>query len=300
MGEDFFALFFLRKTRYECSMMPRWKKIVLFLLTALALFIWYAAFTIGAKGEIEVIFFDVGQGDAALIQTNDGKQILIDGGPGKTILTKLGDAMPYWDREIELVVLTHPHADHLDGLIEVLKNYDIKNVLDSRASYSTADYAEWQRLLEEKQIPLITAKSGQRVHITQSAYLDVLTPFENFTTKTPKNIHDATVVTRFYGGFYGGSTSILFTGDMERRLEFDLVSHGFDMNADILKVGHHGSKTSSSEAFLKAVSPHIAIISVGAKNRYGHPHQSVLDRLEESGTQMRRTDIEGDISFRLK
>lgn len=274
-------------------MMPRWKKITLFILSAAALFIWYAIFTIGTREEIKVIFFDVGQGDAALIQTNDGTQILIDGGPGKTILSKLGDAMPYWDRDIELVILTHPHADHLDGLIEVIKQYDVQRVLDSGTNYHTADYAEWHRLLEEKQIETVTAKSGQRIHITQSAYLDVLTPFENFTATTPKNIHDATIVTRFYGG----STSILFTGDMERRLEFGLVSRGLDVRADILKIGHHGSKTSSSEYFLKAVSPKMAIISAGAKNRYGHPHQSVLDRLERLGIRIRRTDIDGDISF---
>lgn len=281
----------LRGETRNDSGMARWKKITLFILSAAALFVWYAVFTIGAQGEIEVIFFDVGQGDATLIQTNDGKQILIDGGPGKIILSKLGDAMPYWDRAIELVILTHPHADHLDGLIEVLKNYDVKKVLDSRVSYHTADYAEWRRLLEEKQIKTVTAKSGQRIHITQSAYLDVLAPFENFTATTPKNIHDATVVTRFYGG----STSILFTGDIERRLEFELVSRGLDVDANILKIGHHGSKTSSSEYFLKAVSPETAIISAGAKNRYGHPHQSVLDRLERLGIKIRRTDIEGDI-----
>lgn len=279
--------------------MARWKKITLFILSAIALFIWYAIFTIGAKGEIEIIFFDVGQGDAVLIQTNDGKQILIDGGPGKTILAKLGDAMPYWDREIELVMLTHPHADHLDGLIEVLKNYEVKNVLDSRASYHTADYAEWQRLLEEKQIPVAAAKAGQRVHVSPFAFLDILAPLEDMTGKSFDNIHDAMVVARLNFerlNLSRDSTSVLFVGDAERRAEHQLLTSFPDMlDANVLKVGHHGSKTSSSEAFLKAVSPDIAVISVGAKNRYNHPHQSILDRLERLGIQIHRTDIEGDI-----
>ena len=276
-------------------MMSRWKKILLFLFTALALFIWYAVFTIGAQGEIEVTFFDVGQGDAALIQTNDGTQILIDGGPGRTILSKLGEAMPYWDRAIELVILTHPHADHLDGLIEVLKNYGVKTVLDSGAHYQTADYAEWKRLLEEKQIPIIVAKAGQRIHFSSSAFLDVLAPLESMANKPLKNIHDAVVVMRLSHRDNKNFYSVMFTGDMERRLEFELVSRGMPLNTDVLKIGHHGSKTSSSEYFLKAVSPKIAIISVGGKNRYGHPHPSVLDRLERLGIQIRRTDIEGDI-----
>lgn len=277
-------------------MMSRWKKILLFLLTALALFTWYAVFTIGAKGKIEVTFFDVGQGDAALIQTNDGTQILIDGGPGRTILSKLGDAMPYWDRTIELVILTHPHADHLDGLIEVIKHYGVKTVLDSDAHYQTADYAEWKRLLEEKQIPVIIAKAGQRIHLSSSAFLGILAPLKPMADKPLKNIHDAMIVTHLYIN-NGNPASVFFAGDMERPLEFNLVSRGLDVRADILKVGHHGSKTSSSEYFLKAVAPKTAIISVGAKNRYGHPHQSVLDRLERMGIQIHRTDIEGDILF---
>lgn len=282
-------------------MMPRWKKITLFVLGAAALFIWYAVFTIGAKGKIEVVFFDVGQGDAALIQTDDWKQILIDGGPGKTILMKLGDAMPYWDRAIELVILTHPHADHLDGLIEVLKNYEVKNVLDSRANYHTADYAEWRRLLEEKQIPIITAKAGQRVYLSSSAFLDILAPLENIAGKSPNDIHDAMVVAHLIMHEkhpVSEQHGVLFAGDAERRVEHQLLTSLPNMlDADVLKVGHHGSKTSSSEYFLKAVSPKIAIISVGAKNRYGHPHQFILDRLDRLGIQIRRTDIEGDITF---
>lgn len=275
--------------------MAKWKKITLLLLAALAIFVWYALFAWGARGTIEVTFFDVGQGDAALIQTQDGVQVLIDGGPDNTILSKLGKAVPYWDREIELIILTHPHADHLDGLIEVLKNYDVRHVLYSGADYHTADYAEWQRLLAEQQITITIARAGQRIHLTDDAYLDVLAPFENFSNITPDNPHDATVVARLN---YRGSTSILFTGDTERRLEFELTQRVADMlDADILKIGHHGSKTSSSELFLKTVSPDVAIIPVGRKNRYGHPHESVLTRLESLSIPLRRTDVESDILY---
>ena len=277
-------------------MLAKWKKIVLLLLTALAIFVWYALFTWGAKEALKVTFFDIGQGDAALIQTNDGKQILIDGGPGKTILTKLGSAMPYWDREIELVILTHPHADHLFGLIEAAKQYDIKHVLDSGADYHTADYVEWHRLLEEKQIPVTIARAGQRIHLSDFAYLDILAPLEDFSQKELDHIHDAMIVARLYTSY--GNPSIFFTGDMERRLEFEFATRIADMlDSDILKIGHHGSKTSSSELFLKAVSPDVAIISVGRKNTFGHPHESVLKRLESLGIPIRRTDLDGDIHF---
>lgn len=278
--------------------MARGKKILLFLLTAIALFVWYAVFAVSTKGEIAVTFFDVGQGDAALIQTNDGTQILIDGGPGKIILAKLGKAMPYWDREIELIILTHPHADHVDGLIEALKIYKVKAVLDSGASYHTADYAEWRQLLEKQHIPLVIAKAGQRIHISQSAYLDVLAPFEDVHGQSFKNIHDAMVVTRLT---VREQHSVLFAGDAERRLEFELTTRlpADLLNADIVKIGHHGSKTSSSDLFLNAVSPNVAVISAGSKNRFGHPHREVLDRLERMGIFVRRTDIEGDIIYSL-
>ena len=273
------------------------KKIVRYLLLAIgtaAVIIWYAVFQVEAQsGFLRVNFFDVGQGDAIFIESPSGNQILIDGGPDNSVLSKLGETMPFWDRSIDLVILTHPHADHLDGLVEVLKRYDVETVLESGVNHTIPEYAEWHEFLKEKNVKVIIAEAGQRIRLGSAAYLDVLTPFEDFIGKSPKDIHDATIISKLSYG----ATTLLFTGDAERSLEYQLLYSGADIDADILKVGHHGSKTSSADGFLGAVSPEIAVISAGRKNRYGHPHQDVLDRLRNLGISIFRTDTDGDIEM---
>ncbi len=256
--------------------------------------VWSAVFTLEASsGFLRIHFFDVGQGDAIFIEAPNGNQVLVDGGPDNSVLAKLGDAMPFWDRSIDLVILTHPHADHLDGLIEVLKRYRVGMVIESGVNHSIPEYQEWRRILAEKRIRVVTAKAGQRLHISSDSYFDVLTPYENFAGDTLKDIHGASVIAKLTYGL----SSILFTGDAEKRLEYQLIASGARLDADILKIGHHGSKTSTAEDFLKAVSPKAAVISAGRKNRYGHPHQDVLDRLVKSGIETLRTDTGGDITF---
>lgn len=265
------------------------------LLVATSL-IWYAVFYFEARQNLLVSFFDVGQGDAIFIEAPNGNQILVDGGPGDKILAKLGQALPFWDRSIDLLVLTHPHADHLDGLLEVLKRYQIGAVLGSGASYSLPEYEEWHRILEEKNVPIIIARRGQRIIFSKAGELDIFSPFENFAGASLKNPHDANVVSKL---IYGNS-SFLLTGDAERSLEYRLLLASEDMSfyslkSAVLKVGHHGSKTSSFEEFLQSVAPKVAIIQVGRKNRYGHPTQEVLDRLATVGAKILRNDLAGDI-----
>src|SRR3989344_3111135 len=269
------------------------RKIFLLAVIAASIFIWYAVFDLEARGNLSISFFDVGQGDSEFIQAENGNQVLIDGGPNEAILSKLGEAMPFWDRSIDLVVLTHPHADHLDGLLEVLKRYNVRTVIESGANHSIPEYAKWHQLLEEKAVEVIIAKAGQKIKISDSAYLNIFTPFEDFEDKSSKNIHDAMIASKLNYG----STSVLFMGDAEKQIEYRLIFSGADLKSDILKVGHHGSKTSTSEEFLKAVSPKFAIISAGRKNRYGHPHQDILDRLMSFGIKIFRTDQDGDIRF---
>ena len=269
------------------------RKIFLLAVIAASIFIWYAVFDLEARGNLSISFFDVGQGDSEFIQAENGNQVLIDGVPNEAILSKLGEAMPFWDRSIDLVVLTHPHADHLDGLLEVLKRYNVRTVIESGANHSIPEYAKWHQLLEEKAVEVIIAKAGQKIKISDSAYLNIFTPFEDFEDKSSKNIHDAMIASKLNYG----STSVLFMGDAEKQIEYRLIFSGADLKSDILKVGHHGSKTSTSEEFLKAVSPKFAIISAGRKNRYGHPHQDILDRLMSFGIKIFRTDQDGDIRF---
>ena len=213
-------------------------------------------------------------------------------------MPKLGREMPFWDRSIDMLVLTHPHADHLDGLLEVFKRYDVSAVLTSGAAHSIPEYQEWAELLKEKGVNTIIAKAGQRIDAGSGVAFDVLAPFEDFSGQSPKNPHDASVVMRLVHG----ENSILFMGDaeksIERRLLFEsLNSKFFILNSRILKVGHHGSKTSTSDEFLRAVSPEISVIQAGRKNRYGHPTQEVLDRLALVGAKIFRNDLDGDVTI---
>lgn len=274
------------------------KKFSLVFLVLLVVLIWYAVFYFEAHQNLLVTFFDVGQGDAIFIEAPNGNQILVDGGPGDKILAKLGRTMLFGDRYIDLLVLTHPHADHLDGLLQVARHYKIGAVLETGVGHSISEYEEWHRTLEEKNVPIITAQRGQKIIFAKTGELDIFSPFASFVGASLKNPHDANIVSKL---MYGNS-SFLLTGDAERSLEYRLLLESgglklYSFKSQVLKVGHHGSKTSSSEEFLKAVSPRFAVIQVGRKNRYGHPAQEVLDRLEAAGTKILRNDLDGDISF---
>ncbi len=253
--------------------------------------IWYSVFYWESRQNLLVTFFDIGQGDATFIVIPNGSQILIDGGPSDAILAKLGRLMPFWDRSIDLLILTHPHADHATGLVEVLKRYDVGAVVESDVNYSTPEYREWREIIAQKQMPVLAARAGQRIDAGGGAALDILWPVADFSGRSLKNVHEAMAASRL---FYG-STTVLLMGDAEKPIEIALARTSAPLASDILKVGHHGSKTSSTEEFLRAVSPEVAVISVGRKNRYGHPHQEVLDRLRDFGIAVFRTDVDGDI-----
>lgn len=265
----------------------------LLLLTMIVGVVWYAVFTLQARHDLRLTVFDIGQGDSVFIEAPNGNQVLIDGGPSSAVLGKLGSVMPFWDRSIDLIILTHPHSDHVTGLVEVLKRYDVGMVLESDVNYSTPEYREWHTLLEQKHIPVVIARAGQKIRLSPKTELDILTPFRSFVGVSLNNVHEAMVVSRLVYA----STSALLTGDMERPLEYQLVLSGSDLRSDLLKVGHHGSKTSTTEDFVRAVSPRYAVISVGRKNRYGHPHQQTLDTLAKFGIKIFRTDQDGDVEF---
>lgn len=270
------------------------KPVFLLVLAAAAAIIWYAVFHFSGRQNLLVTFFDVGQGDAIFIEVPNGNQILIDGGPGDRILAKLGRTMPFWDRSIDLLVLTHPHADHLDGLLEVLKRYDIEMILESGVAHSIPEYKEWRELLERRDIEVITARAGEKVDAGARVTINILSPFDDYAGVTVKNVHDANVASRLTHG----ENSFLFMGDAEKMIEYRLLFESPQLlDADVLKVGHHGSKTSSGEEFLAAVSPEIAVIQVGRKNRFGHPVQEVLDRLAAVGAKILRTDRDRDIQI---
>jgi competence protein ComEC len=271
------------------------KKIFVFLgaLTVLNVLAWSVVFDLSKQKFLEVNFLDVGQGDAAFIETPKGQQVLIDGGPSSVILEKLGKEMPFWDRDIDLVILSHPEADHLSGLIDVLKKYKVRNILWTGIIRDTPEYKEWQKSIKEEGAKIYIAKKGEKILMSDGISMDVLYPFENLEGKELQDSNDTSIV----GRLVFSSNSFIFTGDITQTAEKEIIDKDMGVNSDVLKIAHHGSKTSSSEEFLKAVSPDVAVISVGKDNSYGHPTPEVLENLNKYGIKVLRTDELGDIKI---
>jgi competence protein ComEC len=265
---------------------------ILALLLALNLFAWLAVFDLIGPESLEVNFLNVGQGDAIFIETSGNHQILIDGGPDTTILERLGGLMPFWDRTIDLLVLTHPDSDHITGLTYVLENYKVENVLWTGVVGSSGVLAKWLELIEEEESQVFMAKAGREI-LSAGAKFKVLFPLESLVGQSAKDLNNSSVVMRLDFG----ETSFLFTGDIQELIEKQLVGEGINLEADILKVAHHGSKTSTGREFIEAVSPQAAVISVGLDNKYGHPHQTVLDTLREYDITIFRTDSSNNIKI---
>jgi len=245
--------------------------------------------------ELHVSFLDIGQGDAILIQRGS-QQVLIDGGPSpQTLVLELGERMPFWDRTIELVVLTHPHADHLSGLVEVLERYQVEQVLYPNLEYGSSLYDEWEALIEEKGIASTLAQAGQEIDLGEGVTMTMLHPPATLLEGTGSDINNNSAVLRLDSG----QVSFLLTGDIEWEAEFKLIASGVELTCTVLKVGHGGSYTSTSLDFLEAASPQLAVISVGEDNPYGHPYGEVVERLEESlgAENVFRTDADGTIEF---
>ncbi|MEX1063950.1 MAG: ComEC/Rec2 family competence protein [Candidatus Paceibacterota bacterium] len=247
-----------------------------------------------SDGYLHIHFLNVGQGDGIFIETKEGNQILIDGGPGKKVIQELGRVMPFDDRSIDMLLLSHPHADHVSGLIEVLNRFEVDRIIESTIPYDSAEYSEWDSVKLE--VPVTQAIAGQVINIGEDATLTILYPFESGAMRTKVgSAHEYMVVARLD---YGDS-SVIFTGDAENDIERKLVLAGMNLDVDFLKVGHHGSRTSTSAMFLDAVTPEAAFIQTGEDNRYGHPHSETIQRLEDYGIKYYRTDKDGPVELIL-
>ena len=260
-------------------------------LLLVAVFVWLAVWEARVSDKVKIDFFDVGQGSAIFVGAPNGNQILIDGGPSDAVLAKLGQALPLFDRKIELLILTHPDSDHLSGLVEVLKRYEVGQILATGIADNSAEYRAWNDLIKQKNIPVVFARAGDVVKIADNLAIQILYPFGKINGQDFSNTNSTSIVGKI---FYGQNT-VLFTGDAEGSVENPLLFSGINLKADILVVGHHGSKNSTSAEFLAAVAPKIAVIQVGAKNKYGHPTQEVLDRLKN--VKVLRNDLDGDVDF---
>jgi competence protein ComEC len=258
---------------------------------AVTLLIWLAVLEL-PDGRLHVAFLDVGQGDAVLVTMPDGRQMLVDGGPSATQLNwRLGQEMPFWDRTLELVVNTHPDADHLGGLVSLLDRYQLEQVLVTDIDGDSELYQQWEVELAEAQLAPNIGQAGMQLSFGRGVTATILNPGPTTLGADEPNNHS--IVLRLQMG----RMSILLPGDIEAPVERNLVFAEAPLTATVLKSPHHGSATSSSEIFLEAVHPQIVVISVGEDNRFGHPSAEVLERYAELGLTILRTDERGTIEF---
>lgn len=250
-----------------------------------------AWFVNSQQAGLAVHFLDVGQGDAILIQTPGHNNILIDGGPDDTVLEQLPKYLSWFDRKIDLVILTHPHSDHLFGLNQVLQHYTVGQVVMTDAVHNTPVYTEWLRLIQAQQLPVLIINHPQTITV-DDLKLQILYPDQSFANQAVVDLNDTSIVLQL---IYG-QTNMLFMGDAGVTVEEKLLAGNIDLSAAVLKVGHHGSDSASSSDFLQAVHPNLAIISNGLDNQFGHPSQRTLYHLQQLGISILRTDQHGNIT----
>ncbi len=237
---------------------------------------------------MRVWMFDIGQGDAFFIEFPTGEQVLIDGGPDDSILAKLGSLLLPWDRSLNAILLTHPDADHITGLVSVLDRYEVDTVYETGVRAHTPYDEAFTKSLGSKGSDRTTLRSDDVIEIGEVT-LTVVWPDVSLVDAYPNKRNNLSInVLLEYG-----DTTILFTGDSEDIVEETVGSRVGDI--DVLKVGHHGSFTSTSWEFLQVIRPEIALISMGRENSYGHPHPTVIQRLEDIGADMFRTDLHQDV-----
>lgn len=243
---------------------------------------------------LKVAFLDIGQGDAIYIEAPNGNQMIIDGGPASNLSEVLPEVMPFGDKSINVIMVTNPDTDHYSGFWDILDSYEIGAVIESGTITKTKTYAKFEEKIVEQNIPDIIARKGMAITLDKN--LGIV-----FTVLFPDR--DVSKFTTNDGSIEGilsyGDTKVMFTGDGTKKTESYILSGNKReiLKSDILKVAHHGSATSSSEQFVKAVLPKWSVISVGSGNSYGLPKQITLDILKKYNTEILRTDKQGTIIF---
>lgn len=242
---------------------------------------------------LTVSFLDVGQGDAILIETPSGVSMLIDAGKDRAAVRMIPRVLGPLERDIDIVLATHPDADHIGGIPDVLGRYVVETVLVSGRGAESSQVDRFAAsLAQEHGVRTIAARQGMRLHLGDQVYADVLYPEENVASLRETN--DASVIVRLVYE----DTAFMLTGDAPMWVEDRLVAkYGTTLKSDILKAGHHGSKTSTGDLLLAAVDPETVVVSAGKDNSYGHPHEEVLTNIEESGASVVSTAERGTITF---
>ncbi|MBP9718211.1 MBL fold metallo-hydrolase [Candidatus Gracilibacteria bacterium] len=255
-----------------------------------AIYYYLSSLPPGFDHRLHVDFLNIGQGDSTLIQTRSGERILIDGGMGTAVIRELQEVMPQGERAIDLVIATHGDKDHIEGLQAVINRYTVKTLYASALKGNTLGVGLLKKA-RARGTQIIFADEHSDVRFQDGSTLDILYPFQKQITA--ENANDYSIVARYDSG----EQSFLFTGDLPSHIEELLIARRAPLDVDVLKVGHHGSKFSTSKDFLTHVTPELATISVGKKNTYGHPDPGVLARLKQAGSKIMRTDLAGRISL---
>lgn len=226
---------------------------------------------------LRVSFLDVGQGDAILIRTPAQQRILVDAGPVGNILTPLSKELGFFEKKINLAIITHPDADHIAGFAEVLRRYEVENILLTGIVGESAWYQDLLQQIAQQKIHTIIADAKTDFDFGGGVMVDTLYPLESLAGEKVADTNSTSITTRITFG----KTSLLLSGDLDVTGEKELVGSGVNLTADILKLGHHGSHTSNSEEWLSAVNPSIVVVSAGKDNQFGHPHADVIARLKD-------------------
>lgn len=277
-------------------MKKQWSYTILIILAGIALVIWSRVIFADSGSGITVRFLDVGQGDAILINLPKDEQVLIDGGPDDAVLSQISKYMPPFDRKIEHVVLTHPHADHLAGLVKVIERYDVGEVLETGADYSSATYKRWQDDIKSKNIPDREIRQSDEFQWGPIKF-EVLWPTKSSASTSGESaINNTSVV----GRLVYGQSEVMLTGDAEKEVQENLCKiDKFKLVSDVIKIAHHGSNNGADECFLQAVEAKTAVISVGRGNKFGHPHADAINLISKYVYNILRTDEKGTVSCEM-
>jgi competence protein ComEC len=251
----------------------------------------YAITHVSVPQKLRVSFLDIGQGDAILIQTPSGKQMLIDGGPSDRVISHLSRELSFFDRTLDAMIATHGDADHVTGLIPVLEKYKVQNIIHSPIEAKTGIFDDLKTHIQNENAQTYVAQKGDVIHFGDGVVVHVLYPSKTISPKTETNDASVSVVIQY------GTQSFLLTGDLTTKYEPQLIGATLSKNVTVYKAGHHGSKTSSGEQLLTYIRPEYAVISAGKDNKYGHPNPEAFARLEKYSKEILTTIDRGTISF---